>query len=526
MPLLPPPSRRRVKHKAVKNTAEPPAVPPTTVPPGAGIRSSPNFGVYDASKAVTPQERKRRVRTSRALRKELPFVEYVNRVIAEEALGDGMSVTSASLDLDFRDKATKFFNLWGSTPAIDLRGRLDIYSCQAMIGSTCLGDGELFTQKVRDTREEALKWQLEDTSKRALQLQFLTTDKIGQGESVKNEPGSRQSWEDGILWSELDRMVKCRILQRGSGGNGERKFIERDASAIIHTFLDEEFNQRRGQPAMFRGEKSALDALDIRAIEKFSAKLRATFLGAITTATGEAPKGMRGQIKAGQKPGEGGESVDDGKRYLEIAGGVVLPVLAQGETIEFFTGQQGLTFAEFLGTLMCEIAYAYGIPPEYVWRPGAMGSAATRLVLKKVSKLYARVRRAVRQFLQEVWNFVIGDAIQRGELPMVDDWNQIRCKGGNDLSIDVNRDEKAEQERLLSFTSNTDIYADGLGMDGRTIRYGCIDEIADSIQYGEKKHGLPWFLCLSPRHIQAITGLASSLDLDLVELMKQAKGEE
>lgn len=500
-------------HTTVVNAME-----PTTTGSSGGIRSLPSFNTWDNRNRQTPARRRDRVRISRFVREKLPFCGYINTGLAEEAVGDGMSVTSISKNRDFRTRATAYFDLWGSSPAIDIRKRLNIYTCQAPLTDTMLGDGEFFALKVRDSRREALQWKLEDKSKRRLQLQFFSTDQIGQG--TLSLGGTPVGWEDGIQLSELDKAITYRVLKKGATGQASG-FVDRPAEQMIHVFLDSWLNQVRGTPAMFRGEDSALDALDLRNLEKFANKIRATFLGAVTTPTGAPPKSMKNQIRAGQKKNDAGEDVDNGLRYYEIAGGVQLPIFSQGESITFFTGQQGMSFAEFGGTLMQEMAYAYMLPPEYVCKLIGIGSAVARTVLRKVAKCHQRVRRPLReQFLQQVWEFVIGDAIEIGALPLVPDWNQIRCKGGNDLSIDAGRDEKAEQERLRTFTGTIDMYADSLGLDGERIRHERLLEIADNIAFG-KTIGLPWFLCVDPQAIQAITGLATAMGVDVAELVKE-----
>ena len=500
------------------------AMEAATTGPTGGIRSLPTFNTWDNRGMQTPAKRRERVKNSRFLQEKLPFIGYINTSLAEEALGDGMSVTSLSRDEAFRKAATALFDLWGSSPAIDLRRRFNIYTCQTMLGGTILGDGEIFALKVKDTRPEAAGWKLEDKSKRRLQLQFFTTDQIAQ----VGKTGPSERWEDGIQLNELDMPMNYRVLQRGPVNSPTaQKFLDRDAAFMLHVFMDNRLNQVRGTPAMYQGEESAMDALDTRNIEKFSNKIRSTFLGAITTPTGATPASMKPAVRAGQKTVDG-EQVDNGLRYFEIAGGVFLPVLKQGETINFFSGQQGMTFGEFVATLMCELAYAYKCPPEYLWKLGGLGSAATRMILRKVAKCHNRIRRAVReQFLQGVWEFVIGDAIETGALPPVPDWNQIRCKGGNDLSIDAGRDEKAEQEKLRTFTGTVEMYCDALGLDGEKVRHERLDEIVDNIRYGLAR-GLPWFLCIDAMQVQAITGLATSLDVDVAELVKRIgeAGEE
>jgi hypothetical protein len=478
----------------------------TEVGPTTGIRTSPTFRSF-TRKRSTYDDRKR-VNTSRFLDEELPFVGYLNKQLPEEALGDGLVVTSASKNEAWRTKATEYFDLWASSTAIDVQRQFNFYTAQPMLGHMLLRDGEPFIQKVRSDDTDALSRKLEDKSFRALQLQFFRRDQIGNGNTKIDD-----SWHDGIQVNELGRAVTYRILQ------GDR-FIDRPAAVMLH-LKEPDLDSIHGTPWGFRGEKSSLDNLDLKALEKFGAKVRAAFLGAITTPSGDAPRSMRPDVKKGTDSA----GADNGIRYYEMQGGVRIPIFAQGEQINFFTGQPAISFAELTGSIIFEIARAYGYPPEYLVNLQSLGSAAARMLLRKVAKGHNRIRRPFREiYCQGCWEFVIGDAIQREQLELVDDWNVITCKPSSpDPSIDAGRDERAEQDRLRSFTGTVEEYCDLLGKDGVKTRHGRIDEIADNIRYGQVKHNLPWFLCVEPQTLQAIAGIASAMHIDLAAIGEQLK---
>jgi hypothetical protein len=521
-------ARSRKSHPTSKSTVKITAAAPADASPainmGGGIRSAPTQHTWRTWKQDNAGQSRERVIASRYLQEVLPFIGYLVEQLPEEAIGDGLVPTSESKDAGFKKAATQYFDRWARSPAIDIRRRFDFYSSQHMLARTMIGDGEVFVLKVADRRPDALARPLTDKSFRALQLQFLTRDQIGNGNGSGREYLANQSalvWDQGIQFNSLDIPQRYRVLKQTS-----RLFLssydERPAAQMMHIFADRMFNQRHGTPWIFRGEKSMLDGLDLRAVKKYAAKIRAYFLGAITTPTGDTPVGMRSAVKRGTKEGDTpGQKVDTGMRFLELAGGISLPVLKDGESISFFHGQEPISFAELLKEIWDEAVYCFGYPPEYLLNLVGLGSASVRMILRKVRKGHDRIRRPVRdQYCQSTWEFVIGDAIERGLLPLVEDWRMVTWKGGVDPSIDAGRDERAEQEKLRTFTGTVEQYCDQLGLDGETVRHSRLDEIADNILYGAKR-GLPWFMCIDAMQVQAMTGLATSLGVDIQELVQQ-----
>ena len=491
---------------------------------GGGIRSTPVQSAWRNWRAETASVARERVLTSRYLQEVIPFIGHLVAQLPEEAIGDGLVPSSESKDADFKKRSTALFDQWARSSAIDIRRRFDFYSCQAMLGATIVGDGQVFALKIRDSRPDSLARPLSDKSFRALQLQFLTRDQIGNGglsQFVAN--GSDFVWDQGVRFNALDVPDTYRVLKGVQTMGRPLAYEEHPAQRMLHIFADRHFNQHHGTPWIFRGDKSLLDALDLKAVKKYAAKIRAYFLGAITTPTGDTPVSMRNAGRRGTKldPDNEGQVIDDGMRYLELAGGISLPVLKDGETISFFHGQEPVSFAELLKEIWEEAVYCFPYPPEYLLHLAGLGSASVRMILRKVKKGHDKMRRPIRdQFCQPVWEFVIGDAIQRGLLPMVEDWRLVTWKGGIDPSIDAGRDERAEQEKLRTFTGTVEQYCDQLGLDGEAVRHARLDEIADNIAYGAQR-GLPWFMCIDAMQVQSMTGLAASLNIDISELVSK-----
>lgn len=516
------------KKRSSRITAAAAPVASATVQVG-GIRSAPTQNLWRNWRAETPAIAQERVKKSRFLQEALPFIGYLVSQLPEEALGDGLVPTSESKSPTFKKAATQYFDAWARSPAVDIRRRFDFYTSQGMIAQTMIGDGEVFALKIKDDRAQALAQPLSNHAFRRLQLQFLTRDQLGNSgfrDLVAN--GTNFVWDAGVKFDALDIPQAYRILkQSATSALGSiaynRDYDERPASQMLHIFADRHLNQRHGTPWLFSGDNSLFDSIDLRAVEKYANKIRAYFVGAITTQSGDAPAGVTRRISRGTDS----EGADNGLRYIELAGGVSFPIFKEGEKIEFFHGQ-AYSMAEIIARCWNEACFCLKFPPEYLINIAQLGSASVRMVLRKVKKALDRIRRPIReQYCQAIWEFVIGDAIERGEPwtkdekgKIIEDWRSVTWKGGVDPSIDAGRDEAAEQNKIRSGIGTVEAYCDALGLDGETVRHARLDEIADNIAYGTKNK-LPWFLCIDPLQVQAITGLASSLGVDVGELVKQ-----
>jgi len=488
---------------------------------GGGIRSGPQAVLWRNWRMETPAIARDRVVKSRALQEMLPFVGYLVSQLPEEALGDGLTPASESANPNFKKASVKYFDTWARSPAIDIRNRLDFYTSQHMLGQTMVGDGQVFALKVADRSPKARARPLTDKTFRALRLQFLTRDQLGnagQRDLVSN--GTDLVWDAGIQFDANDVAQKIRVLKQSSSitllATG---FDEYDYDQVMHIFSERNLNQRHGTPWLFRGDNSLFDALDLKAVKKFAAKIRAYFLGVISTPSGDTPNAMRPNVKKGTTTDPATNAkVDDGMRYIELGGGVSLPVLKTGETISFFNGTEPISFAEILQDCWNEAVYCLNFPPEYLLNLAGLGSGVTRMVLRKVKKALDRIRRPIReQYCQKVWEYVIGDAIEQGldwtkdeEGNVVEDWRMVNWKGGIDPSIDAGRDEKAEQDKLRSFTGTVEDYCDAIGKDGETVRHTRLAEIADDIDYMVNVLKKPWYLAVDPAVLQSLAAIAAS----------------
>lgn len=511
--------RKRTK-KAVEAVAVPQivnALPATT----GGVRVSPSI-TYRRSKDIERLSVSRdRVAVSRFLQEALPFAYYCTNTLPEEAVGRGIGVKSISSNPEFKKAATEYFNRWANSPAVDLRKKLDFYGIQPLLLATILGDGEFFVQKVQAEDEMARSWMLSDTSKRRLQLQLFTRDQL-----VNGPGGVGEKWNDGLRLNDFDQTVEYRVQLETRAGVAQ--FATIPAGVMFHGAKLSRINQVHGQPWLLDG-KDMLDSLDIQAIRKHAAKVKAAFLGATVTDDGNIPEALAHVMSKGMS---GTPQADNGQRYAEIFGGAVMVPLQRGQSVNWFNQQEAMNYGQLIEELLSPFVYRFGYPPEYIWKLGSLGGTASRAVLAKVSRAHQRLRSLLHPFLQWVWDWVIGDAVLFGELrrfAQVGDWNEIDFVSDPDPSVDSGRDEKAEMARLENNAATMEEYTEKrTGGSGVAVRQERITEKLEDMRFAiqtAKAMGLPPGLAMlraiPPSEMMAMAGLSNSLGLDPAELARE-----
>ncbi len=423
-----------------------------------------------------------RVEISRFLQDEIPVVKYAVQTLPKEAIGKGIGMKSTSQNPAFRAAATALFQKWANATACDLRKESTFYQLQPRWLSAILGDGSSICQKVKGD-ESTRDWPLTDKSRRRCQLQTFTRDQLTS--PLGSYDAKVEKWNDGLLYNGLGQLARVRILLEGNAWDAKAATRDIEAAFVSHLKENIRFGQEHGTPAIFTSGNDLLDTLDLKAVRKHSAKIRASLLGVTTTGTGQAPHAMK-QVMAGSETGT--PAVDTGKRFIEIHDGAVMIPLAQGEDIKFFTSGEAVNFAALLEQLTTPFIYNFGMPPEWIFSMGSLGGASARAIIQKVNRAYENMRSLLYPHLQWVWEFIIGDAMLPGgplyQFAQVDDWNEIDFVCDPDPSVDLGRDHKAEMEKLDNNLATAEDYVEKTtGGSGIATRHASIDEKLDNIRY-------------------------------------------
>jgi capsid protein len=135
----------------------------------------------------------------------------------------------------------------------------------------------------------------------------------------------------------------------------------------------------------------------------------------------------------------------DPKLVQSIVGGRVVS-LKPGESIDTHQSQRpSPVFTGFLEHLKRDSSAGI-LPYEFVLDPSKPTGAAIRLVVAKADRRFSyRQHVLINRFLRPTWGFVIGDAIESGQLPFVEDWDKVEWVGARRITVDAGRE--AQQNR-------------------------------------------------------------------------------
>jgi hypothetical protein len=464
----------------------------TSATPGS-YRSTPRYTPWSLKSVERMQRSKDIVQISRFLQSEegIPQVRYGIQQLPREAVGKGIGCKSISQNADFRREATALFKKWAESPAIDIRKEHNLFAIQPMLLSAMLGDGELFILPVYEPA--GASWSLNDRSKRAFQIQLVSRDQLTNGD-VPTSAARTLRWFDGLQYNGLDQLQLLRLNQdaEATGYTPSKKFTDIAAvnamghRNIFHLKDPTRIHQYHGDPIIFASGRDLLDSLDLKALRKHSAKVRASLLGATTTRDGKMLNAMQ-QIAVAEQSGT--PAADTGRRFVEVAEGAVFLPLSDNESFNFFNNpSEGIPFRDILADLIHPFLFELKYPPEWIFTRGKVGGVEYRGLLQQVARAHEGLRARLYPFLEWLWEKVIGTAMQPGgplyAYATVPDWNQIDFVTDPDPTVDAGRDNKADLENLgENLITPDDFIERRTGMDGEAVRHAAIEQKLNSIRF-------------------------------------------
>lgn len=514
------------KTTTVAATSEAAPITNAALPAWSGsYRSLPRNQPWNSKSIERLQRTRDIVQISRYLQSDegIPQVRYAVRQLPREAVGKGIGAKSISTNPEFQRDASILFAKWADSAAVDLRKEQTFYQLQSGWLTAMLGDGECFVLPVFEPM--GLSWSLNDRSKRAFQLQTIARDQLTNGEMTPTEAQS-QKWFSGLQYNTFDQLVRIRLSQDNGTGNSSGTVDIAAINAmghrnVFHLKDPARLNQYHGDPAVFSSGKDLLDVLDLKALRKHSAKVRAALLGATTTRDGKVPNVMQQIMTAEQS---GNPATDTGRRFVEIGEGAIFLPLADSETFNFFTNQQeGVPFKQVIEDLLHPFIFEFGYPPEWIFMRGKVGGTEYRGLLQQVARAHETLRSKLYPLIQWAWEKVIGTAMQPGgplyQYATVEDWNAVDFVTDPDPSVDAGRDHKALMERLgENLITPNDLVEMLTGSDGEMTRRLAILQKLELVQYAvdeARERGIPpsiaTIIALGLRTAQSSSGVLTTL---------------
>lgn len=427
----------------------------------------------DKKRELTPTTRRELLRRSRYLMKNSGFTREMIADMAIYSTGDGIRPQALTNDLEWNKAAEDYFATWAARA--EITERFSIEECQHLVCRGLDVDGEYFVLKVRN-RDGLPK------------LQLIESHRIGGA-------GSAQESTDGIILNEFGAPVAYRLIL----DDGSTQDVP--ASAVLHIFEPENASGVRQPPTLQHSINHILDEMEMLALEKHAVKDNADVSRVIKREGGSLPESQDFAVTS--PPPENGPPSDPAS-LQQIVGGKVV-ALQPGESLESFqSARPSPVFTGFLEHLKRDAA-AGMLPYEFVLDPTKVGGAGVRLIVAKADRRFSyRQMILIQRFLRPVWGYVIGDAIDRGELAAVAGWNRVGWVCPRRVTVDAGRE--AQQHRadvemgLLSFSD----HFSELGMDFREEMERRAQD-AQHILTLAKQYGIPVEMLYRPSGSQTVS---------------------
>jgi len=268
----------------------------------------------------------------------------------------------------------------------------------------------------------------------------------------------------------------------------------------MHVFEPEFASGARNHPTMQHSINHILDEMEMLALEKHAVKDNQDVSRIIKRESGTLEDD--GDFRVSPDSGEAADQSDP-SAIQRITGGKVV-ALKPGESMESFqSNRPSPVFTGFLEHLKRDSS-AGVLPYEFVLDSSKVGGAGVRLIVAKADRRFSyRQLILIQRFLRPTWGWVIGDAIDRGELEPVKGWNKVAWVTPRRITVDSGRESaqvRADVETGLKTFS--DHYAE-LGMDFREeIERRAQD--ARAILDTAKLYGVPVDMLYRPSGTQSI----------------------
>jgi len=389
----------------------------------------------DFRKEMLVGDRLEMLRKSRYLEKNSGFYREYIKSMCLYAVGGGILPQINTDDSAYNEAVEDYLRTW--MKKCEITGRYNFAELTALICKAMDRDGEIFVLLIKDETGRAV-------------LQVIESHRVG------NATANVDRLNDGIQYDAYGRIVSYRIIE--DDGN----FIDLAADAVLHIYDPEQVSGCRGYPPLQHAINHLYDEMELLAMEKQAIKDQSDITRIF--------RKSNPMEDASDYPDLGHADYDDTNTAIQFQrnfGGKSM-VINQGEELQHLESKRpNSTFTGFLEHLRRDSSQG-AMPYEFIADPSKIGGASVRLVVAKADRCFQhRQNILIHRFLEPVLNYIIADAIDRGELPDHPQWHKMTFTTPCRVTVDAGR--MSDQERSdIEFGLGTlsDSYA-ARGMDAR-----------------------------------------------------------
>lgn len=413
---------------------------------------------------LSPYDRLTMIRKCRWAERNSGLFKQILADMCLYTVGDGIRPQSHASTPELQERYEAYFAQ--KAKRIDITNRFSFYQAQSILLRGMIRDGDAFAAKVRNATGEA-------------KLQLMEAHRVGDPLDGKVPDGMH----DGIQYGPYGEYLAVNVY-RSDGSS--RQILAQSMMMVV----DQEYASGcRGVPLLQHSINSIQDEMEILALEKQAVKDNGDVTRIIAKAGGVIDGDMAGELG---NPGS--------NTYSNVAttmGGKLI-ALEPGESMTSFqSNRPNSTFTGFLASLERDISQGV-LPYEFVGDSSKLGGATVRLVTAKAGRVFSKYQSVIiESFCVPTWGYIIGQAIDAGDLPDDKDWNRVSWTTPKSVTVDAGREaanDRADVE--MGLLSMSELYAQR-GLDFRT---EMAKRAADMVHIQDlaKSYGIPFELLFRP----------------------------
>lgn len=398
--------------------------------------------VQDARQDIDQGQRMEMIRKARYFEKNHGVWQKVLDLIEVNVVGTGIMPTPVSSSKAFNEAALFVWKTWGKYA--DLTSRQTIESLQALAARAQANDGEIF---IFLTRGEPDYLPSGKPGKGRPRVQLIETHRIVSAHLPAYKAQGYQD-VDGILIDARGRPAFYVVAQDNDALSGRpaSRVAVIPAEQIVHVFEPSRASQYHGIPLCHAVLHDLHDLDDLQRYEMLAAKDAAERANVVSTENGEIPQSLSPIGKSLKPAGTEPTSDADRQVYYEKAFGAKTIALKRGDKWEQSKNERPSAATQgFWQSLEAKFCKGIGISnaalQDYA---GNWGGAALRGAVTSDNRFYEVRTASIATAMQQVYEYVIGDAIETGEIQDAPpDWREVRWQSPRRASVDIGRESAA-----------------------------------------------------------------------------------
>lgn len=424
--------------------------------------------VQDARQDIDNGQRLEMVRKSRYFEKNHALWQKVLDLIEVNVVGTGITPTPASSSTEFNEAALALWKTWGRYA--DLTSRQTIESLQALAARAQAVDGEVF---IFLTRGEPNFLPNGQQGRGRPRVQLIETHRIVSANLPTYKAEGFQD-VDGVLIDQRGRPAFYVVAQDNDAFSGRQARIVAviPAEQIVHIFEPSRPSQYHGIPLAHAVLHDLHDLDDLQRYEMLAAKDAAERANVIYTESGEVPQAVSPIGKSLTPAGTAPTSDTDRQVYYEKAFGAKTIALKRGDKWDQSKNERPSAATQgFWQSLEAKFCKGIGISNAAVQDyAGNWGGAALRGAVTSDNRFYEVRTASLAAAMQLVYEYVIGDAIETGEIQGAPaDWREVRWQSPRRASVDIGRESAAIINELRSGVRTYRDVLGELGLDWQEV---------------------------------------------------------